>query len=175
MAQASQGVEIALPADLTLTATGFLSGWSGLTDLTDSCVQIMPATTPPQNGNAPPPQEPTACPNNGPAHGIAYGLEVLLRRPLSKRLSGWLSYTLSRSTRDENFHHGDRVPKTPRDAPSEGVSEPPQTRGPCEKARRSRSGFGAPGSKIVCLAIDPLVNSRATPRNPARSRRPGST
>jgi hypothetical protein len=26
-----------------------------------------------------------------------------LRRPLSKRLSGWLSYTLSRSTRDENL------------------------------------------------------------------------
>jgi hypothetical protein len=26
-----------------------------------------------------------------------------LRRPLSKRLSGWLSYTLSRSTRDEHF------------------------------------------------------------------------
>ena len=28
---------------------------------------------------------------------------MLLRRPLSKRLSGWLSYTLSRSTRDEHF------------------------------------------------------------------------
>jgi hypothetical protein len=28
---------------------------------------------------------------------------VLLRRPLSKRLSGWLSYTLSRSTRAEHF------------------------------------------------------------------------
>ncbi len=103
VAQASQGVEVALPADLTLTATGFLSGWSGLTDLTNSCVQIMPATTPPQNGNAAPPPEPVACPNNGPAHGIAYGLEMLLRRPLSKRLSGWLSYTLSRSTRDESF------------------------------------------------------------------------
>jgi TonB family protein len=101
--QASQGVEVALPADLTLTTTGFLSGWSGLTDLTNSCIHIMPATSPPQNGNAPPPQEPVACPNNGPAHGIAYGVEVLLRRPLSKRLSGWLSYTLSRSTRDENF------------------------------------------------------------------------
>jgi hypothetical protein len=103
VAQASQGVEVALPADLTLTTTGFLSGWSGLTDLTNSCIQIMPATSPPQNGNAPPPQEPVACPNNGPAHGIAYGVEVLLRRPLSKRLSGWLSYTLSRSVRDEHF------------------------------------------------------------------------
>lgn len=32
--------------------------------------------------------------------GRAFGLEVLLRRPLTKRLSGWLSYTLSRTTRD---------------------------------------------------------------------------
>jgi hypothetical protein len=103
VAQASQGIEVALPADFALTTTGFLSGWSGLTDLTNSCIQIMPATIPPKNGNAPPPQEPVACPNNGPAHGIAYGVEVLLRRPLSKRLSGWLAYTLSRSTRDENF------------------------------------------------------------------------
>ena len=45
VAQASQGVEVALPADFTLTTTGFLSGWSGLTDLTANCIQIMPATT----------------------------------------------------------------------------------------------------------------------------------
>ena len=43
------------------------------------------------------------CPSNDPAHGIAYGVEVLLRRPFSKRLSGWLSYTLSQSTRDGHF------------------------------------------------------------------------
>ena len=103
VAQASEGVEIALPADFALTTTGFLSGWSGLTDLTNGCVQIMPATTPAQNGTAVPPQEPVACPDTGPAHGVAYGVELLLRRPLSKRLSGWLSYTLSRSVRDEHF------------------------------------------------------------------------
>lgn len=102
-AQASQGLEFALPADFTLTTTGFLSGWSGLTDLTSSCIQIMPATTPPQSGNNPPPAVPWTCPSNDPVHGVAYGLEVLLRRPLSKRLSGWLSYTLSRSTRQEHF------------------------------------------------------------------------
>ena len=33
----------------------------------------------------------------------SYGLEVLLRRPLSKRLSGLLSYTLSRATREAHF------------------------------------------------------------------------
>src|SRR5262249_24252238 len=32
-----------------------------------------------------------------------FGVELLLRRPLSKRLSGWLSYTLSRSTRETHF------------------------------------------------------------------------
>jgi hypothetical protein len=105
-AQASQGVEVALPADLVLTTTGFLSGWSGLTDLDDDCVQIMGPTTPPQMGGGGPKTPsgpPYTCPSNQPAHGIAYGVEVLLRRPFSKRLSGWLSYTLSRSTRDEHF------------------------------------------------------------------------
>jgi hypothetical protein len=103
VAQASQGLEFALPADFTLTTTGFLSGWSGLTDLTVNCIQIMPATSLPQMGNNPPPPVPWTCPSNDPVHGIAYGLEVLLRRALSKRLSGWLSYTLSRSTREQHF------------------------------------------------------------------------
>jgi TonB family protein len=102
-AQASQGLELALPADFTLTTTGFLSGWSGLTDLTNNCIQVMPATNPPQNGNSTPPAVPWSCPSNDPTRGFAYGVELLLRRPLSKRLSGWLSYTLSRSTRDEHF------------------------------------------------------------------------
>jgi hypothetical protein len=103
VAQTSHGVELALPADLMLTTTGFLSSWTGLTDLTTNCIQIMPPVfTPPQNG-MPPPPPPYACPSNDPVHGIAYGVEVLLRRPLSKRLSGWLSYTLSRSTRAEHF------------------------------------------------------------------------
>jgi hypothetical protein len=100
VAQASQGLEVALPADFTLTTTGFLSGWSGLTDLTSNCIQVMPATSPAQNSPSPPPY---TCPNNQPVHGTAFGAEVLLRRPLSKRLSGWLSYTLSRSTQDEHF------------------------------------------------------------------------
>jgi hypothetical protein len=112
-AQASQGVEVALPADLTLTTTGFLSGWSGLTDLDTDCIQIMGPTNPPQmvgamggamgGGPKSPTPVPYSCPSNQPAHGIAYGVEVLLRRSFSKRLSGWLSYTLSRSTRDEHF------------------------------------------------------------------------
>jgi hypothetical protein len=91
VAQASQGVEVALPADFTATLTGFLSGWSGLTDLTANCVQISP------------PNGPRQCPDDQPVHGQAYGMELLVRRPLSKRLTGWVSYTLSRSTREAHY------------------------------------------------------------------------
>jgi TonB family protein len=91
VAQASQGVEVALPADFTATITGFLSAWSGLTDLTAECVQLSP------------PNGPYQCPADRPVHGRAYGLELLVRRPLSKRLTGWLSYTLSRATRETHF------------------------------------------------------------------------
>jgi hypothetical protein len=118
VAQASQGVEVALPEDFTLTTTGFLSGWSGLTDLTTDCTQIIPPTSPPQNPNAPPPTVPYSCPDNQPVRGLAYGVEVLVRRPLSKRISGWLSYTLSRSTREEHFFTltgGDAVATVPSD------------------------------------------------------------
>lgn len=91
VAQASQGVEIALPADFTAALTGFLSGWAGLTDLTANCVQLSP------------PNGPRQCPDDQPVHGQAYGMELLVRRPLSKRLTGWLSYTLSRSTREAHY------------------------------------------------------------------------
>ena len=102
--QASQGVEVSLPADVTLTATGFLSWWSGLTDLTSLCLQVMPPVTPPPAGpNATPPAVPYVCPDDQPVSGRAYGFELLLRRPLSRRLAGWVSYTLSRSTRQAHF------------------------------------------------------------------------
>lgn len=102
--QLSQGLEIALPWDFTLTTTGFLSVWSGLTDLSANCIQVMPPTTPPSAPNSPPPPlGPYHCPSNAPVHGHAYGVEWLLRRPLTKRLTGWLSYTLSRSVREEHF------------------------------------------------------------------------
>jgi hypothetical protein len=91
VAQASQGIEVALPADFTATLTGVLSGWSGLTDLTAGCVQLSP------------PGGPRQCPDDQPVHGRAYGLEFLVRRPLSKRLTGWLSYTLSRATREAHY------------------------------------------------------------------------
>lgn len=100
-AQASQGVELALPADVTLSASGFFSHFWGLTDLSQSCFQLEPGFVPqPMPGENFPPY---VCPNNDPVHGRAYGLELLLRRPFSKRLSGLLSYTLSRATRQAHF------------------------------------------------------------------------
>lgn len=101
-AQASQGVEVALPLDFTLTTTAFLSGRTGLTDLTSRCQQLdpavqMPSTTP---DRSPPP---VVCPNDSPVNQRAFGVELLLRRPLTKRLSGWISYTLSRASGEEHF------------------------------------------------------------------------
>ncbi|MFL5347636.1 MAG: TonB family protein [Hyalangium sp.] len=47
------------------------------------------------------------------SHGLAYGMEVLLRRPLGGNWFGWLSYSLQRSTRYTRFYrydlHGDVV------------------------------------------------------------------
>ena len=102
-AQVSSGFEFALPGPLVVSATGFYSHFSGLTDLTATCFQDEPGMMAPE---MPPPglvTPPYVCPNNQPVSGRAYGLELLLRAPLSKRLSGWLSYTLSRSTRDAHF------------------------------------------------------------------------
>jgi len=98
-AQASQGIEVALPADLVLTTTGFYSRFWGLTDLSASCFQHSDQEPPPGQAFAPP----YVCPNNHPVRGQAYGVELLLRRPFTKRLSGWLAYTLSRSTRRGYF------------------------------------------------------------------------
>ena len=97
-AQASAGVEVALPGEVVLTATGFLSRWWGLTDLTATCIQPVPAIEP-----FPPMARPYVCPSNAPVPGQAYGLELLARRSLAKRVSGWLSYTLSRSRRQAHY------------------------------------------------------------------------
>ena len=99
--QASQGFELALPANLTLTATGFYSRFSGLTDLSAQCFQFQPGTVGPRLPDEP--QPPFVCPNNEPVRGRAYGVELLLRRPFSERLSGLVSYTLSRATRRAHF------------------------------------------------------------------------
>lgn len=86
--QASQGLELRFPFELTLTVTGFLHAYENLTDATATCMHF---TSPDDTSRD--------CLDQR-VRGRAFGLEVMLRRPLTRRLSGWVSYTLSRSTRD---------------------------------------------------------------------------
>jgi TonB family protein len=81
--QASEGVEAKLPWGFTGTATLFGNDFTGLAQLSNNCPNF-----------APPSCAATTVP------GRSYGLEILLRRSLTERLTGWLSYTLSRSERE---------------------------------------------------------------------------
>ena len=81
--QASEGVEAKLPWGFSSTATVFGNDFAGLAQLTNNC----PADAPP------------SCAATT-VHGRSYGFELLVRRNLTERLTGWLSYTLSRSERD---------------------------------------------------------------------------
>lgn len=90
--QASQGVELALPLAIHARVTAFYSKFYGLTDATASCPgadfsDASAATNP--------------CIKNR-LDGKAFGAELLLRRSFDERLSGWISYTLSRSTRQSH-------------------------------------------------------------------------
>lgn len=102
-AHASQGFEFALPEEVVVTATGFYSAFWGMTDLTAMCFEIVPPVTEPNLTGEPRPTGAYYCPGNRPVDGQAYGFEFMLRRSLSQRLSGWLSYALSRSTRQAYF------------------------------------------------------------------------
>lgn len=98
--QHSQGIEAVLPWEMVLGVTGFLTYSWGLTDLTQSCIRLEPPSAPPSEG---PPDQPWYCPGNQRVSGHAYGAEVLLRRSFSERVSGLISYTLSRSVREAHF------------------------------------------------------------------------
>jgi hypothetical protein len=94
--QMSQGVVVKLPESFELQATGFLHSYLDLTDLTATCSSVFGAGV--LLGNAP------QLTNNlclvDHVRGEAFGGELSLRRSLTRRLSGWVSYTLSRSTRE---------------------------------------------------------------------------
>jgi hypothetical protein len=87
--QASQGFEFALPLEITLTTTAFLHHYLGLTDATATC--LGPGSDTSNVG--------TDCLAKT-VSGRSYGIELLARRDLTKRISGWVSYTLSRTTRE---------------------------------------------------------------------------
>jgi hypothetical protein len=76
--QHSVGAEIDLGGDYTLSTTLFHNVFFGMTDLLGV---------------------PDAGQNGFRSLGRAYGLEVMAHRPMTRRLSGFASYTLSRSER----------------------------------------------------------------------------
>ena len=77
--QYSAGAELKLPAQFVATANGFVHDYTGLADYLESC-----------------PGNESTCNFDG----RAIGLELLVRRSLTQRFTGWLSYTLSRTERD---------------------------------------------------------------------------
>jgi hypothetical protein len=83
----SQGFEFSLPEEISLTTTAFRHDFVGLTDFTASCA-----------GQRDPENPARGCATRG-VGGRTLGFELLLRRSLTKRLTGFVSYTLSRSTR----------------------------------------------------------------------------
>jgi TonB family protein len=110
-AQESLGVEWDVGSATTATATVFHNGFFNFSDPL-GVMQAQP------EGN-PPPMSPTAGPNVGAGgqttmdsgtsqtvqsfeqrtNGTAYGLELFIKRKLTERFGGIVSYTLSRSTR----------------------------------------------------------------------------
>ncbi|MDB4944919.1 MAG: tonB family protein [Labilithrix sp.] len=91
-AQTSAGVEVDLPSDVSASVTAFHQAFYDLNDaLGTSQVEIVDI----EKSDA----------LVGKTRGSAYGLEVGVRRKLSRRVGGFLSYTLSRSER----HDGGRT------------------------------------------------------------------
>lgn len=79
--QASSGAEVETPFDTTLNITAFDNIFHDVTDPLGKSGELNPNSI------------------QGRALGSAYGLEILLRRPIANGLGGFISYTLSRSTR----------------------------------------------------------------------------
>jgi hypothetical protein len=92
--QTSTGLEVALPLAFTLTPTFFYHRYLGLTDFATTCGIADGSTTDNSDGQD--------CIDKR-VTGRTYGFELLLRRSLTQKLTGWLSYTLSRTTRATRF------------------------------------------------------------------------
>jgi hypothetical protein len=85
--QYTAGAEMKLPLRFTATVDAFLQDYTGIADLYESC---------------PPGQ--SACTFDG----RAVGMELMIRHRLTERVTGWLSYTLSRAERDAYEQSGGR-------------------------------------------------------------------
>jgi hypothetical protein len=82
--QYSAGAEVKLPLKFTATVDAFLHDYTGIADFYESC-----------------PAGQSGC--TFAARGV--GMEVLVRRRLTERFTGWLSYTLSRTDRDAFYQN----------------------------------------------------------------------
>jgi outer membrane receptor protein involved in Fe transport len=97
--QASAGLEWLLPSAFTATMSGFGSRTYDLSDLTEQCGSV-------RSGPSMMVGPVDEC-DDLRSTGTAYGLELSLRRPLTERIAGWLSYTLSSATRRYSDASGD--------------------------------------------------------------------
>jgi hypothetical protein len=79
--QLSEGAEARLPWRLKARLTAFLNVGQDVTDYVSDCGSLL------------------GCSSVSGVNGRTYGLELLVQRPLTQRLGGWLSYTLSRGER----------------------------------------------------------------------------
>jgi len=85
-AQTSAGVEVDLPSDVSFSVTGFHNAFFDLNDALGSAqLEIIDIEK--------------SDSLIGKSRGSAFGLEVGIRRKLTRRLGGLVAYTLSRSTR----------------------------------------------------------------------------
>lgn len=80
--QASAGVEVQLPEATTATLTAFENVFL---NMSDTLAAIRPGDT--------------SLTRERRSQGAAYGVELYVRRKLTRRFGGYVSYTLSRSTR----------------------------------------------------------------------------
>jgi hypothetical protein len=77
----AEGAELRLPWSLKARVTGFFDADRNVSDYVATCGASL------------------SCSAVASVDGSTYGLEVLVERALTRRLGGWLSYTLSRAER----------------------------------------------------------------------------
>jgi hypothetical protein len=85
--QMSHGIEVALPARVMARLTGFVRDDDHLTDLSATCPSAEQLA-----------DVRSLC-AAGLVRGRSLGVELFVQRSLTRRLAGWLSYTLSRAER----------------------------------------------------------------------------